>query len=226
AKAEPGQILATPSVLDSASALHELDAIEPFAAKGKRNLVHAWSVGRRIGTRGEETQLPLVGREKEVASLLAALDHGRRGRGTAIEISGAAGIGKSRLLAELEVAADGFRVLRALCEPYQQGIAYRPVRAILRAILDVPKTATPAEAADALASLVDSLDPGLRPWLPLLALALDAELPPTPEVAGLDERFRPERLEELLSELLSRALPEPTLLLLEDVHWIDEPSSG
>lgn len=53
AKAEPGQILATASVLDAATALYDLDVIEPFAAKGKRHPIQAWTLGRRTGTRGD-----------------------------------------------------------------------------------------------------------------------------------------------------------------------------
>src|SRR5439155_3751311 len=141
AKAEPGQILATASVLDAATALHELDAIEPFAAKGKRNLVHAWGVGRRVGTKGEVEQLRFVGRANELAGIDEALSRARSGAGGVVEIVGPAGIGKTRFLGEVLHRAHGFRILRALSEPYQQRIAYRSARVILRQALDLPKEA-------------------------------------------------------------------------------------
>ena len=46
---QPGQLLATASVLDSSRTLFETDALEPFFVKGKRRPVTAFSVGPGAG---------------------------------------------------------------------------------------------------------------------------------------------------------------------------------
>ena len=51
AKAEPGQLLATGSVLDASIVTFETTELEPFMVKGKREPVQAWSVGRAQGSR-------------------------------------------------------------------------------------------------------------------------------------------------------------------------------
>jgi predicted ATPase len=67
--------------------------------------------------------------------------------------------------------------------------------------------------------------PELLPWVPLIASAFGVDMPPTPEVAELDERFRRERLADVLVRILGHMLPPVTLITIEDVQWMDEASS-
>ena len=67
--------------------------------------------------------------------------------------------------------------------------------------------------------------PELVPWLPLVGVPLDLAFDPTPETERLDPRFRKARVEEVTSALLAVVLPTPTLLVLEDVHLMDEASA-
>ena len=61
----------------------------------------------------------------------------------------------------------------------------------------------------------------------MLAVPLDVQVPATPEVDALDQEFRRERLEDVVSEFLARVFAEaPTLLEIEDVHWMDEASAS
>jgi tetratricopeptide (TPR) repeat protein len=66
--------------------------------------------------------------------------------------------------------------------------------------------------------------PDLAPWLPLLAIPFDAEVEPTPEVDALRPEFRRERTHELATQFLVRMLMMPTLLAIDDAHWIDDAS--
>jgi tetratricopeptide (TPR) repeat protein len=62
------------------------------------------------------------------------------------------------------------------------------------------------------------------PWLPLLATPFDVDLPDTPETAALAPEFRRERVHDVMAIFLDQALPSKALVLLEDVHWMDEAS--
>ena len=66
--------------------------------------------------------------------------------------------------------------------------------------------------------------PDLAPWLPLLAIPFDAEVPSTPEVDALDPAASRERLLETVETFLERILMMPTLLVFEDAHWLDDSS--
>jgi tetratricopeptide (TPR) repeat protein len=71
---------------------------------------------------------------------------------------------------------------------------------------------------------VAEIAPAQLPWLPLLAGIFEADVPTTPEVAALDERFTRIRLEEAVREVLGFAQARPTILLFEDAHWLDDAS--
>ena len=61
--------------------------------------------------RSERATLPLVGRADEMAVLARALTDVRAGRGRLVDIVGAPGIGKSRLVAELLSGVEDIRVV-------------------------------------------------------------------------------------------------------------------
>ena len=70
-----------------------------------------------------------------------------------------------------------------------------------------------------------SVDEELVPWAPLLAAPLDVEVESTPEVNDLDPSFWRARLHGVMGTLLGHLLDSPTLLVFDDVHWMDDASS-
>ena len=66
--------------------------------------------------------------------------------------------------------------------------------------------------------------PDLAPWLPLLAIPFDAEVLPTPEADALDPAASRDKLHETVETFLERVLMMPTLLVVEDAHWLDDSS--
>src|SRR6201999_1102817 len=80
-------------------------------------------------------------------------------------------------------------------------------------------------ARNALRERIEQLDPELVPWLPLVALPLDIEVEHTSEVDELQPAFRRARLHGVIEAVLTTVLSEPTLFVIEDVHWMDEASA-
>jgi tetratricopeptide (TPR) repeat protein len=60
----------------------------------------------------------------------------------------------------------------------------------------------------------------------LLGVVLDVTLPPSPEVAELEEQHRAERVPELVADLLERMVPTPMMLVVEDSHLADPASEA
>jgi class 3 adenylate cyclase/tetratricopeptide (TPR) repeat protein len=225
AAAEPGRILATESVLERSRTGFASEAMEPFHVKGKAKPVQAYSVGSVVGAKQGETrsQVPLIGREREMEVLLGALGSARRKEGRVVEVIGEPGIGKSRLVEELRDRGEGALSISVACELYSASTPYAPFRVLLRALLGV--TDPDDEGAGRLRRVIEQTAPHLLPWLPLVAMPLGIDVPPTPETEALEDRFQRARLERAVGELLMLMLPSPTLLSVEDAHWMDEASS-
>ncbi|MFZ5916956.1 MAG: ATP-binding protein [Chloroflexota bacterium] len=160
--------------------------------------------------RGEDRSrrvLPFAGRGPEMEQLRVAWSRAARGHGSLVLVGGEAGVGKTRLAAELAAAAEsqGARVLvggTTFAEPM-------PYQAVIEALHSVlPLLATPSLPRGHL-SAVAPLLPELKARLP--------DLPPLPRLDAAREQVR--LFEALARCLVGLAQPRPMLLILEDLHW-------
>jgi class 3 adenylate cyclase len=225
ARAEAGEILAGAEVLDRVRTRYE-SRPQRLLLKGKEDAVAAFRVGAATGEGRDENaaQLPLVGRETELAALGEAIDGVRMRRQQLVELVGEPGIGKSRLVDELRRRAVGFTQLEARCDPYTTARPYFALRAIMRPLAGLTSDLDDVAAGASLGSWVQAVMPDLAPWLPLLAIPFGAEVEPTPETEQIDPAFRHERLLDAVEQVLSRVLMMPTLIVVEDIHWADDAS--
>jgi DNA-binding CsgD family transcriptional regulator len=155
----------------------------------------------------------LVGRDGELAELDGALqDLGDRASLQLVEISGEAGIGKTRLLDDLCRRAEerGCVVLRGRAAEFERGVPFAPV-------------------VDALDAYLATLDPGrlrlpqgeLRDELGAIFPSLRTER--TPLTGVHDERYRAYRaVRELLERL---AVTRPFVIAIDDLQWADDASA-
>ncbi len=222
-KAAPGQVLTTTDLLDRTQSAFETVELEPLMLKGIAEPVVAFDVvGVVSEAAASEQKVPFVGRERELAILSAALGPVRMGFGNIVELIGEPGMGKSRLVEELQAQAPDLLPVTATCLQYEASTAYFAFRGMLRSLLELPQNgAAPA----VLHERVEELDPDLLPWLPLVALPLDVQVEPTLEVEDLQPAFRRARLHGVIEQVLAKLLAGPTLLVIEDVHWMDEASA-
>ena len=208
----------------------EATELEPFHVKGRSEPVHAVVLGElaRKAARpndGAEEKLPFVDRERERAVLAASIAPVRMGFGTLVELVGEPGIGKSRLAEELRENCADMRQIVLRCEQYETSTPYHAFRPFLRSLLDVELNGGGEHNRTVLAERLVSVDEELVPWAPLLAAPLDVDVATTPEVDDLDPAFWRARLHGVMGKLLGHLLDSPTLLVFDDVHWMDDASS-
>jgi serine/threonine protein kinase/tetratricopeptide (TPR) repeat protein len=183
------------------------------------------------GPRGERGGgAPFVGRDAELAQVLSAFERSRRDKTPLlVSITGAPGIGKSRLrrevMARISAQANAPLVVLQRADAYGQGHALGAAADLLRAIITLPKGATRHEAEFA---IVSSLGPATRDELTaanreLLARLLANE--PLPE--GLDPRGSRDALWLAMTDLvLQVASDQAVVILTEDLQWADPESIG
>jgi DNA-binding SARP family transcriptional activator len=176
-----------------------------------RRLLEQRGAGRRAETSPSTLPsggAPLIGREKEVTHLEEALEAVWRGEGRVIAVLGEAGIGKSRLVAELAAAAErrGGRVIAGACHEAERTLPLHPWADAVRhgGLLEVDER-------------IRTLPRGWR-----LELArLFPELEPQAAPGVLREEGALQLFEALAHLFLAVALDRPLVLLVEDLHWSD-----
>ncbi|MEP7055492.1 MAG: tetratricopeptide repeat protein, partial [Actinomycetota bacterium] len=226
ARAGEAEVYAAESVLAQARTAYATELLPPLLVKGKLRPVTVHRVKRALGADASAPrfELPFAGREQELSDLWSALETTRLGTGQVWEISGEAGIGKSRLLAEFTAGIAGAAVLRVECDQYHSTTPYAPFRRLLRRLTGIAEDADAEAAGRMLLDVVHRAAPSLLPWTPLLAAVLDASVAPTAEADALEATFRKTRQEEQAVRLLETLVPGPLVLLIEDAHLMDEAS--
>jgi pentatricopeptide repeat protein len=157
---------------------------------------------------------PLAGRRSELRRLLGVCSSVADGRGRIVVLAGEAGIGKTRLAAELAVHAQrqGFDVLHGRAE--REGVTpYQPfVEAIRHALRERPAAGC-------------GIDPTLHPELAELARLVPELRPtvaPSDDPAHTDPELRRHRMFTAVGAVLSALVAErPLVLVLEDLQWAD-----
>jgi DNA-binding CsgD family transcriptional regulator/tetratricopeptide (TPR) repeat protein len=149
----------------------------------------------------------LIGRTAELAELEAALAEAADERPSIAIVAGESGVGKSRLLAELESRAreSGALVLTGDCVDLGESeLPYVPLVAALRPL---------ARSGDA--ALTDSVRAAVAPLMPSLGTA------PEPGEHGDEGGAQARLFEGLLALLDGLGASRPVLLVIEDLHWAD-----
>jgi class 3 adenylate cyclase/tetratricopeptide (TPR) repeat protein len=214
ARAGANEILVAAEAYERSNARFGATELEPFRVKGKTAPVRAVALGAltKAELRPSERQLPFVDRERERAVLGASVAPVRMGFGTMVELVG-------------EQCTDMVNIT-ARCEQYESSTPYFAFRPLLRSVLDVELNGGGGESnREILGRRLEQVDPDLAPWAPLLAAPLDVDVAMTREVEELEPSFRRARLHGVVGSLLGGLLASPTLMVFEDVQWMDEASS-
>ncbi len=226
--AQPGQILLSRPTHDALDDDFLTAPLPALKVKGKAEPVELFELTglRQTMVRGQEPtySLPIVGRVSELELIGERIAQVKRGRGQIIGITGEAGMGKSRLVAEVRRIARTNRlaVYGGECLSYGTNISYLLWHNLWRTFFNVDPSWPVGLQMLQLRAQLALIDEQLLEWMPLMANALRLPIPEETLSSLLDVKSRKLLLESLLIDcLLYRANESPLLLVLEDCHWID-----
>jgi class 3 adenylate cyclase/tetratricopeptide (TPR) repeat protein len=222
AAAEPSQIVVGPSVYAATKEVIEYQQVEPLTLKGKAEPVPAWRTLRiKARTRGERPRLGmearLVGRDEELAVLKQTFHRVQTdSRPALVTVIGPAGVGKSRLISELEGYVEGLKEnaywRRGRCLAYAN-TAYSALADAIKAQCEIFEDDSAEGAAGKAEAAVRDLfgDDSVAPQLRALV------------GAGETRDMSREELFEAWRRFLERlAARYPLVLVLDDIHWADD----
>jgi adenylate cyclase len=227
--AQPGQILVSEEAQRSLSGRFALEQLPPIRVKGKGQPVTLFALTEMRQAAGFHLKapdygLPMVGRQAELALARQKLALAAGGVGQVVGVTGEAGLGKSRLVAEIIAAAGErqFTLYGGECESYGINSSYLVWQPIWRAFFGLDGAWPHERQVEHLQSRLESINPTFPARLPLLDVVLNLELPDNDLTQTLDARLRKELLQALLVDCLrSEARHTPFLFVLEACQWLD-----
>jgi class 3 adenylate cyclase/tetratricopeptide (TPR) repeat protein len=229
--ARPGEVLVAERTAQAARGFHFSEP-RVFEVRGKSEPLRAVElVAEQAVAEGtlSGARVPLVGRIRELA-LLDATYRGvvSEGRPHLVTLYGDAGVGKSRLVAELlaslEASTPRPRVVRGRCLSYGDGVTFWPLAELLKSYAEVLDTDR-AEVArkrvvEAAQAALEAAGIALADELAVaLAASIGLVAPDRPRRNPHEVRGETHTAWRAFFSALATA--QPTIVLVEDVHWAD-----
>ena len=227
--AAPGEILLSSHVHKTVEQYFSFEPRPPLPMKGKAEPLPVFAVTGKSHQRAMRLQepnyaLPMVGRAQELKSIEEKLDLTLSGKSLVIGIIGEAGMGKSRLVAEVIRSArrKGFVGFGGSCQSDGIHTPYLAWKSIWQAFFDVdPDMPLRKQMRNVEGELKDRA-PNRMDAIPLLNTLLDLNIPDNEFTTNLEPKIRQSALHALIEDCLkSAAKDEPILIVIEDLHWID-----
>jgi adenylate cyclase len=227
--AAAGEILISGRVYNQVSSVFSLEPRPPLPMKGKAEPLPVFVVTgirhvRALRLEEPHYSLPMMGRKAELDLVNEKLSQALNGLGQVIGITAEAGMGKSRLVAEVIRLAQkrGFTGFGGACESSGTNTAYLVWKPIWQAFFNLDPAAPLRRQIRNLEGEIEDRAPDRVLALPVLSPLLDLPIEDNEFTSKLEPEDRRNVLAALLEDCLkSAASEEPLLLVLEDVHWID-----
>ena len=219
--AASGEVLIGPETYTMVKSRFAFADLGERELKGRSQAVHV----RRIEGFASEAKVPsrragaFVGRHEELGILVGAVDRLHDGASSVISVCAEAGAGKTRLLEEVRRhLADDVIWLEGRAYAYTADIPYSPVIDLLSGAAGIDEGDSAQEVRHKLSSMVERNLPGDEAVMPVLIHLYD---PASAESTVDLESFRSMLLTALASLIRAVSRRGPTVVCLQDLHWVD-----
>src|SRR5262252_2048549 len=230
--AEPNTVVIAEATRGLLGNLFELRDLGARDLKGVAEPVRAWvalrasTVESRFEALHPSGLTALVGRAEETELLLRRWSRAKSGEGQVVLISGEAGIGKSRLTADLleSLAPEPHTRLRYFCSPQHTDSAFYPVIGQMERAAGLLHDDTPQQKLDKLDALLAQASTSIQDAAliaEMLSLPNDGRYP---ALELTPQQRRQKTLEALTAHMKTLSRQKPVLMIFEDAQWADPTS--
>ncbi len=213
------------------------ESLKPVRIKGKTELVPIYKVISKKDTgpyvrAGRQISSEMIGRDRELDRLELQVMKAVQGEGSVVNVIGEAGIGKSRLIAELKrrEVMKQVTLLEGRAISIGKNLSFHPIIDLLKQWAGIAEDDSEAKAFDKLEKAVRAVHPEeAEEILPFLATLMNMKL--TGKHAERVKGIEGEALENLVFKnfrelLIQAAKNAPLVVIIEDFHWADLSSIG
>lgn len=229
ALAEPGTVLVSEATRRMVPGMFEMRLAGSFHVRGKAEPVVAYEVLRPcdsvtpIAVAEARGLTPFVGRRAELAALQEVFRKARERVPQVVAVVGETGSGKSRLLYEFRQRLEGEpAIFEARCSSLTQALPYAPFAAMFRSYFDITAADDSGRACEKVRRGAAVLGEQRERFFPYLCRFL--ALPDGGPTSGSAEVMKQETFEAVARLVMAISREKPVLMLIEDLHWIDESS--
>ena len=236
--AKPGTVQIAEPTYKLIAPLFDFETLESIEIKGKAEPVRAFRVIGKKATPGALRGIaglrsPLVGREREAAALWSAVEQVRQGSGQIVAVMGEAGLGKSRLIAEVRDAVDldptyQLQWFEGRSLSYETATPFAPFVGLLGGVFGFLPGQPDEDRYTLIGALLDELfgEQGavMTPFLASL-FGLPVPEPDAERIRYMEPPMLRAGIFDTVTRLVERlASAQPLVLVMDDVHWIDPTS--
>ena len=230
--AKPGEILISESACSKSKGFFSFERLGRVSVKGKedgiipyRLLEEKKEISRGLADLGLTS--PLVGRAAEVAAIKTSVNRLLDGQGGILSLIGEAGLGKSRLMAEIRRSYENHDLLwlEGCTLSYGQKMSYWPFREILWQFAGITQDDSDVEAWEKFERMILGLFPiESGEILPYLASLIGLEVKGSlgRSFPRLDGEAMGKQIYLSSRRFFERLAQKALVLVLEDLHWADE----
>ena len=234
ALAEPGTIVVSESTHRLLRDLCQVRPVGPFTVKGKSEPVPAYEVAglrAEVGDAASPMALavargltPFVGRSPELAQIEACYERLHVNLPQLVAVVGDPGGGKSRLLYEFKACLSREPTVwfEARCSAWNQMVPYHPWVSMLRRYFDLLPDEPAERAREKIARKVRAWDEHLDHTFPYLCHMLSVPKDGAQSLSA--DEMKQLTFKAVGHVVMAESRRAPVVMLIEDLHWMDEPS--
>src|SRR5262249_33429353 len=227
--ADPDSVVIADATSRLVSGRFDQEALEPEPMEGEQ-APRAFRVRRgregtsRIPAARAPTPTPLLGRRTELAFLQQRWSDAKDGEGQAVFVSGMPGIGKSRIVHELErsIEAEPHSSVGFQCLPHCMQSALLPVIRQVERLANLASDDSDHLKLQKIEALLSRAGVKTENAAALLAEMMSIPIPSRhPSSAATPQQIKAQTLFVFVELLLALARQHPLLCVIEDAQWID-----
>lgn len=228
-QAEPNTVAISDSTRTLIGGAFNVDQLGPQMFKGFSGHAEVYRIVSEVASesRFDAQSLggltPFVGREAEIAMLLARWQQAKEGEGQVVLLEGEPGIGKSRIVQVLRerLAEEPHIRLRYQCSPYFSNSAFYPIIEQFERAAAFSRDDTADQKVEKMEAALATGTVDVGDVAPLFASVLSLSMDRYPPLDLSPQKQKEETIAAFVEQVVGLAKSQPVLMIFEDTHWID-----